>query len=58
MALKEEQHMFLPEDSTPEEIMICCDSHLKIHNGKVLMCITKGTHEFKEAEALASQQLK
>ena len=40
--------MFLTVGLTPEETMTHCNLHDKMHNTKVLMCISKGAHELKE----------
>ena len=45
---KRKQRMFLPKELVPEEIMMHYDLHPKIHNAKVLMCISKGMYGPKE----------
>ena len=44
--------MFLPVELILEEIMTQHNLLSKIHNGKALMCISKYTHDLKEAGAL------
>ena len=52
--LKNKQHIFLPAELIPEEIMLACNLHNKIHNGKMHIEMNKSICGLKEAGALAN----
>ena len=48
--LKNKQHMFLPADLIPKEIMDACNLHELVHNGRIYIAIHKGILVSKKQE--------